>query len=54
MNGTRSLSARSWPEVIANFTQTDVSKDDGKKTEKTTTFAYAFCMTADGRWIVKQ
>lgn len=45
MQGTR---------VIANFQQTEITKDNGKKTTKTTTFAYAFGKIASGHWIVKQ
>lgn len=41
-------------DVIANFQSTSTEKDpDGKKVQKTTTFAYAFHKLADGKWIIK-
>jgi hypothetical protein len=40
-------------QIIANFTQTDTTKVNGKKVTKTTTFAYAFGRAADGHWIIK-
>lgn len=40
--------------IIGNFTMTTTTKDaKGKKVTKTTTFAYEFIRSADGKWMIK-
>ncbi len=41
------------PDVIANFDSTTITKNDGKKDSKTTTFAYEFEKLPNGKWVVK-
>lgn len=39
--------------MIVNFTTTQTTKDNGKKSTKTTPFAFSFHKIADGKWVIK-